>query len=300
MFRLKDTIKDKSQWKELNTYIELIENNQDKNPNIALDGTKSLLETVSKTILEDKGIAYDHDENISKLVKSAFDTFPIFSLLEARDLQSAKAILGAFATIAKHLGEFRNRHGFFSHGQDLQSNKFDRYLVELVVSSSDLVTSFLIIAHTENLQNRIRSYYDENDEFNSYINDSTEEPTIILETEVVSSMALYTDKVAYKAKLDAFINDKRVAIDMLKTSSSSLVEKTIEENLYEFQNYFTDEESLELLNFLYESRDSLDLQNETIQQFINTIIDNFKEVISDEFQEKINQIDIDMRVENGK
>ena len=54
MIKLKEVIKNKSQWIELNTYIELIENNQDENPNIALDGAKSLLETVSKTILEDK------------------------------------------------------------------------------------------------------------------------------------------------------------------------------------------------------------------------------------------------------
>lgn len=290
MIKLKEVIKDKSQWEELNTYIELIENNQDKQPNIALDGAKSLLETVSKTILEDKGIEYEHDENISKLVKSAFDTFPIFSLLENRDAQSSKAILGAFSTITKHIGEFRNRHGFFSHGQDIQSNKFDRYLVELVISSSDLVTSFLITAHTDNLKDRVRSYYDENDEFNRYINDNIEEPTMIFDTEVLASMALYTDKSAYKTKLNAFINDKRLVIDLLKTITPSMLETIIEESLYEFQDYFTDEESLEVLNFIYEIKDGIDLDDETIKEFISYLNENLQQDIASNLKTKVDEL----------
>ena len=46
--------------------------------------------------------------------------------------------------ITRTIGTFRNNHVFFSHGQDLQSDKFDKYLVELVISSSDLISSFLI------------------------------------------------------------------------------------------------------------------------------------------------------------
>lgn len=289
MIKLKEVIKNKSQWIELNTYIELIENNQDENPNITLDGAKSLLETVSKTILEDKGIEYVHDENISKLIKTVFDTIHIFTLLEARDSQSAKAILGAFSTITKHIGEFRNRHGFFSHGQDIQSNKFDRYLVELVISSADLVTSFLITAHSENLKDRVRSYYDENDEFNRYINDIAE-PLQIFTAVILPAMALYTDKDAYKGKLNGFLNDKDNIINLLETVTPSFLETFIEENLIEFQLYFTDEESLKILNTLYKIKDNVDFKNTSIKEFIKNIVENLNENLSTEFQIKIDEM----------
>jgi hypothetical protein len=102
------------------------------NPNIALDAAKTILESIAKTILTDKSIKYKSDSKIQFLVKRSFETLPIFSKLGDKDSKSAKSIIGSFENITKEIGAFRNSYGFFSHGQDLQSDKF----LSLYASSS--------------------------------------------------------------------------------------------------------------------------------------------------------------------
>ena len=54
----------------LSVYIDLIERHQTNNPNIALDAAKSLLESLAKTILTDRGIHFKHDSEVKFLVSS--------------------------------------------------------------------------------------------------------------------------------------------------------------------------------------------------------------------------------------
>jgi hypothetical protein len=46
------------------SYIELIEDNKDSNPNTSLDATKSLLESIAKTILNDKNIEINENDDV--------------------------------------------------------------------------------------------------------------------------------------------------------------------------------------------------------------------------------------------
>ena len=67
MQKLKETITGKERWSGLESYILLVESNKELNPNASLDGAKGILESVSKTILEDKGITYAPDSNVGFL-----------------------------------------------------------------------------------------------------------------------------------------------------------------------------------------------------------------------------------------
>ncbi len=240
MQKLKDSILGKDRWSGLASYIALVEENKESNPNASLDGAKGILESISKTILEDKAIPYAPDSNVGFLVKKAFESLPVFSKLSEKDLDSAKSILGSFENITRVIGQFRNGYGFFSHGQDLQSEKFDRYLVELTISSSDLLASFLIISHAEDLKDRSRVYYEENDEFNRYIDETSEEYPVVRGIQLSPSRALFSDIEAYKEELLVFINEKTDLIERLEKSENFVSTRSICSDLIPLQNYLTE------------------------------------------------------------
>ena len=242
MQKLKETITGKERWSGLESYILLVESNKELNPNASLDGAKGILESVSKTILEDKGITYAPDSNVGFLVKKAFESLPVFSKLSEKDLDSAKSILGSFENITRVIGEFRNGYGFFSHGQDLQSEKFDRYLVELTISSSDLLASFLIVSHAEDLKDRNRVYYEENDEFNRYIDETSEEYPVVRGIQLSPSRALFSDIEAYKEELLVFINEKTDLIERLEKSENFVSTRSICSDMIPLQDYLTEME----------------------------------------------------------
>jgi len=242
MKKLTQSIIGKERWSGLSSYIDLVDANRSSNPNAALDGAKSILESISKTILEDKAISYAADSNVGFLIKKAFEALPVFSKLSQKDLGGAKSILGSFENITKVVGEFRTRHGFFSHGQDLQSEKFDRYLVELAISSADLLASFLVTAHAEDLKDRSRIYYEENEEFNRYIDESSESYPVVRGIQIPPSQALFTDEEAYKQELATFVNEKTGLIDRLEKSATFVSTRSIACDLIELREYLTDDE----------------------------------------------------------
>ena len=269
MKKLKKAIKEKKRWEELSKSIELVDNNRLDNPNIALDAAKTILESIAKTILTDKSIKYESDSKIQFLVKRSFETLPIFSKLGDKDLKSAKSIIGSFENITKKIGAFRNSYGFFSHGQDLQSDKFDKYLIELVISSSDLISSFLIISHSEDLKDRARVYYDENEVFNNYLDYYTEE-VVISNITIDASRALFTDEEAYKDRMNAFVDEKTTLIKKFKDN----YDISVLGELVSFSKYLTDEEKIELTKAITKSEIILSDENhDEIKDFIANLHD---------------------------
>lgn len=286
MIKLKEAISTKRQWDELNSYIRLIEENQYLKSNIALDGAKSLLESISKTILNNKGVDFKADESISKLIKMTFDTLPVSKALEKKDADSTKAILNAFGTIVGNIGEFRNRHGFFSHGQDVEADKFDKYLTDLVISSAELVASFLITTHAEDLEDRSRLYYDDYDNFNRYVDDNTETPEVLGAT-LIPSIALFTDKEAYKVMLNEFINDKKQTILTFSTLTCSMFTSWIEDDLENFSDYYNEDEAKNILTIIFDNHMCIEFDNEYIEEFLNQMYEISKKVLPNNIKEFI-------------
>lgn len=242
MDKLKDAIKGKERWNGLDSYILLVEQNREIDPNVALDGAKSLVENISKTILADKNIQCDQNWSVQKVVKTAFESLPVFEKIKEKDLENAKSVIGSFENIVRVLGDFRNSYGFFAHGRDVQTEKFDRYLIELVISSSDLISSFLIICHSEDLKDRSRVYYEENDEFNRYIDDTSEEFPVVQGIQLIPSKALYTDIEAYKEQLGIFVNEKDILIKRIENSLNFISTRSAACDIIPLQEYLTEDE----------------------------------------------------------
>jgi len=252
MERLKNIIASDERWQSLlMPYITLIEDNKVSNPNVALDGAKTLLESISKTILADKGIDVKPNSDLSFLVKKAFHSIPVAQKISTEDETRVKSMLGSLENISKNVGEFRNDYGFFSHGQDLQTEKFDTYLVEFAVASSDLLASFLLSAHMEVLEGRSRIYYEECEEFNKFVDD-TNAPPKVGAIELISSKALYSDIEAYKTGMLEFVSKKSDLISQLGTISNTIDVDIKSQELIDLQAYLTEDEIKQIvhINFL--------------------------------------------------
>jgi hypothetical protein len=201
MERLRKAIEGKSQWLDLESYIVLVEENISSNPNVAIDGAKSVLESIAKTILENKGIDYKPDTDLNKLIKLAFRCLPEFSALSARDQQSSIKIITSLESISYSIGDLRNRHGFFSHGQDVQSDKCEEFLARMAIESSDLLTTFLITTHAKDFHDRKRIYYEDNSGFNEYFDEINPIVEIGKLSLSPSQVLFYSDIEAYKIAL---------------------------------------------------------------------------------------------------
>lgn len=291
MQKLISIIENKEQWNELNIYIDLITENRKLNPNIALDGAKSIMETICKTILANKGIAFNPCEKLGKLIKDTYNSLPFMSYINSTDANNARQILSSFETIVKNIGEFRNAHGAIAHGRDIQSTAFDLYLTELVIASSDLVSSFLIMAHSEDLRDRDRVYYEDYPLFNNYLDDTTEDIPESRGLKMQPSRFLFYDETAYKQELMDFINAKDELINLrLPNYLKDNKDDEMLNDLIKFDDYYLNEELIaifltcmeinklenkELLNFLAE------LRNKNIWSLESTIVEKI-----DEFLEK--------------
>ena len=241
MNRLKRAITGKGRWDELKSSIALVDNTKENDPNVALDTAKSILERISKTVLNDKGISFKSNSSVGYLVKKAFESLPVSAHISSKDLNRAKSILGSFENIARSIGEYRNDYGNISHGQDLQAEKFDKYLADLAISSVDLLASFLVISHGDDLKDRSRVYYEENGEFNEYIDGSSGDVTVA-GMSLSPSKSLYTDIDAYKEALSLFTNEKDKLIKNLEASENFISTRSVCSKIIELQSYLTEDE----------------------------------------------------------
>lgn len=268
MKKLRDIIEGKEQWLWLMVYISMIEENRTSNPNISLDGSKSLLESIAKTILENKGVVYDSQIKFGPLIKKTFEILPVFIAIESKDQESTIKILNAFCTIANSIGEFRNTHGAFSHGHDLHGEKFNRYLVELTISSAELLSSFLILAHAEDFNDRKRFFYEDCSAFNEWFDINNELPEIwgiILS----SSKALFEQDIeAYKEKFYEFWSDSEAILDAIEIVSEDDKKEQLINQLYDIPAL-----SIEQFNRFWEMTKDISESIKSIQQ-ATAFVDN--------------------------
>lgn len=224
----------------LSVYIDLIERHQATNPNVALDAAKSLLESLAKTILTDRGISFEHDSGVKFLVKEAVRTAKVMENISGTD--SLQRIVQGFDTIANAIGTLRNRHGLISHGQDIVSCQIDHISVEFVVEAMLTTVHFLLALHSKENCVKKRIFYEENPDFNRYIDSVNEQSGMdfsVFEISITPSKALfYEDLEAYRERLIMFRSEKEEIFTALQNCFS--LEKF--EEAMQFRDCFTADE----------------------------------------------------------
>lgn len=216
MQKLKKIIEEKSHWIKLNDYIEIIEQKITTNPNLALDAAKSLLETISATILKDRGVEFNSSEDFHKKIKKTLESLEIISQGSRINRDAMAQIINGFTNITKQIGTLRNTHGYISHGMDLQREKLDKQIVKLVIDSSEIIGCFLINNHEDCSVNK-RNYYDNYPNFNLWLDNFEEDYPNYGGIEAKPSIFMFKiDEIAYFEKYELFKNDNLIFIKELE------------------------------------------------------------------------------------
>lgn len=200
--------------------IHAIENALGSVPVFAFDLSKTLVESVCKTVLADIGQPADPNWDAPRLLK---ETTSCLALLPRGHPNPAKArgsvektIRGLLQTI-QGLCELRNGYGMASHGRDGFTARLDVRQATLAAQAADTIESFLYRIHRDALMQTpgVRVYYEDHAAFNEAF-DRDNETVRLGEVELLPSRVLFHgDPEAYKAALNEYLGEQSGADDGL-------------------------------------------------------------------------------------
>ncbi len=193
--------------------IHAIESALESVPDFAFDLSKTLVESVCKTVLADVGQPADPNWDAPKLLKETTNRLGLLPRnhpdpAKARD-SVEKTIRGLLQTI-QGLCELRNGYGIASHGRDNFSARLDLRQATLAAQAADTIVSFLYRIHRDALMQTpgARVYYEDHADFNETF-DRDNEIIRLGNLELLPSRVLFhADREAYKAALNDYLAER--------------------------------------------------------------------------------------------
>lgn len=189
-------------WTHIEEQVRAIEGAVLENPSLAFDLAKTLVESVCKTILNERAVVFDKDDDMQvlfKLTKQNLPMLPTDATAECEARKSLEKTLNGLNTVLQGVCELRNVYGFASHGTDGTRAAMESTQALLAAQSADAIVGFLSRVHRqEPAAPGERLSFDDAEDFNSYIDDANE-PIRIFELEYRPSEVLYAvDLEAYR------------------------------------------------------------------------------------------------------
>jgi hypothetical protein len=138
---------------ELHRQIDRMKSAVEDDPGLAIGTAKELVETTCKTILEERGIQFDDNADITKLVKDARKSLGLIPDAIPDSVKGAEIIrrlLSNLGTIAQVLGELRNLYGT-GHGKHGKSKGLNPRHARLAVGAASTLALFLFETHQERI-----------------------------------------------------------------------------------------------------------------------------------------------------
>lgn len=166
-----------------------------ENPALAFDLARTLVETVCRTILAERKVAYSEEDDLPKLFKTASNHLPFLPPTasgEAEVRRSLAQTLNGLSTAIQGICELRNQCGFASHGSDKPRPALEAVQALMAAQAADTIVGFLYRVHR---QDRTpppspRSLYDANQAFNDWV-DETYGSIQIFDIELWASEVLF-------------------------------------------------------------------------------------------------------------
>ena len=131
--------------------ITRMESAVENDPGLATGTAKELVETVCKTILEERGKSIDGSPDLPKLVKLTSKELaltPSDIPSDAKASDSIKRLLSNLATITNGVAELRNSYGT-GHGKSATSKGLNPRHAKLAVGAASTLAIFLVETHHE-------------------------------------------------------------------------------------------------------------------------------------------------------
>jgi hypothetical protein len=147
-----------------------------ENPAWVFDLAKTLVESVCKTVLGERGVPFAEDDDLPRLFRSVSLSLPFLpptASAEADVRRSLAQTLGGLSTTVQGICELRNQCGFASHGSSSARPAMETVQALLAAQAADAIVGFLYRIHR---QNRIapsspRQLYEDSSAFNASIDE---------------------------------------------------------------------------------------------------------------------------------
>jgi hypothetical protein len=207
--------------------IKALEDAVAKNPGLAFDLAKALIETVCKTILRDRGQAVSDEDELPKLFGTTLEQLRVLPDAHTADKETGRSIrkaAGGLHTVVQGICELRNRQGFASHGKLAETLPLESVQAELIARSADAVVSFLYKVHRSYAMPATRPkqvQYADNEDFNTFL-DESHGPVSILGLTYRPSEVLYN--IDYEAYVEALNSHRSEEPDQAPAAGSPEVQ----------------------------------------------------------------------------
>ena len=188
--------------------ILAIERSMGEDPSFVFDISRSLVESVCKSILSERGIEYEPNDDLPRLFKLLIRQMPLLPTSEsnATDVRRSleKTINGLHTTI-QGICELRNRTGF-SHGSAGPRTRLENSQARMVAEAADAIVGFLYRIHRQDRTPPLT--YGDNLQFNQWIDD-THDRIRIIDVEFNASEVLFQmEPKGYEIHLADFQNQE--------------------------------------------------------------------------------------------
>ena len=211
--------------------IHAIENALLSVPDFAFDLSKTLVESVCKTVLADIGQPADPNWDAPKLLKETTNRLTLLPRNHPDPAKAsdsvAKTIRGLLQTI-QGLCELRNGYGMASHGRDGFAARLGLRQATLAAQAADTIASFIYAVHRDALAQApgARVYYEDHTDFNEAF-DRGNEPIRLGDLELLASRVLFHgDREAYKAALNEHLAEESGTGNGAEAAPSALSQET--------------------------------------------------------------------------
>jgi abortive infection Abi-like protein len=179
----------------IETQVGAIELAVNDNPSLAFDLAKTLIESVCRTILAERSVTCEPNDDLPKLFKTTSNTLPFLPVSESAKTDVRRSLaqtLGGLHTAVQGVCELRNKCGFASHGSDSERPALETIQAILAAETADAIVGFLYRVHRQDRPQSTHSLpeYEGAPDFNQYI-DELHEKVRIFEEEFIPSKILF-------------------------------------------------------------------------------------------------------------
>jgi hypothetical protein len=192
--------------------IQAIEDSIQRVPDFAFDLSKTLVESVCRTVLADLGLHSDPNWDCPKLLRETTNRLTLLprGLPNAGPARESieRTIRGLLQTI-QGLCELRNSYGMASHGRDAAAARLETRQATLAAQAADTIASFLYRTHRDALAEAPadRVYYEDHPDFNQWLDEEIDPIMIGRETLSPSKVLYHTAITGYKVALTDFLTE---------------------------------------------------------------------------------------------
>lgn len=197
--------------------IQAIETAIEQSPAFVFDLSKSLIDTVCKTILEDRGVKLPGKPDSPELLRETLKALKLHHDdvdQTEKTYDSLKKTANGLQTAVAGICELRNAHGLIGHGQDGYAPSLESIQAQFVASAADTIVHILYRSHRGYGGNGVskRIFYQDYEKENTSIDESYDNDAL---TEFVkqfrpSEVLFKMDTDAYRAAVEDIKNEEAV------------------------------------------------------------------------------------------